>query len=113
MVILTALFVSILRKQNNNYNLSESVDGAGKVISLMGPVSIRSTGQGINYMTVEQAMAYGYIKSGDNLKGLSYINTGGRTKALQYWDNATGAYKTVQVYDNSAFSQRAAGSFNE
>lgn len=61
-------------------------------------------------MSVAQAKAEGYITSGDDLTGLSYIDTGGRTKALQYWDAATGAFRTVQVYDNSAFSQRAAGS---
>ncbi|HEI3493754.1 TPA: autotransporter outer membrane beta-barrel domain-containing protein, partial [Escherichia coli] len=61
-------------------------------------------------MTVEQAKAEGYITSGDDLTGLLYIDTGGRTKSIQYWDVATGAYRTVQVYDNDAFSQRAAGS---
>ncbi|HEI3493755.1 TPA: autotransporter outer membrane beta-barrel domain-containing protein, partial [Escherichia coli] len=61
-------------------------------------------------MTVDEARAEGYITSGDDLTGLLHIDTGGRTKSIQYWDTTTGAYRTVQVYDNDAFSQREAGS---
>ena len=94
--------------QNNNFVGNVTVNGITENIT--GPTSVSANGSGTVYMSVAQAKAEGYITSGDDLTGLSYIDTGGRTKALQYWDAATGAFRTVQVYDNSAFSQRAAGS---
>ncbi|HCN5535794.1 TPA: ESPR domain-containing protein, partial [Escherichia coli] len=94
--------------QNNNLVGAETVNGTTE--NIIGPTSVVSGSSGLANMTVEQAKAGGYITSGDDLTGLLYIDTGRRTKALQYWDAATGAYRTVQVYDNDAFSQRAAGS---
>lgn len=94
--------------QNNNLVGAETVNGTTE--NIIGPTSVVSGSSGLANMTVEQAKAGGYITSGDDLTGLLYIDTGRRTKALQYWDAATGAYRTVQVYDNDAFSQRDAGS---
>src|SRR5699024_8344663 len=91
-------------------NLVGAETGNGTTENIIGPTSVVSGSSGLTNMTVEQAKAGGYITSGDDLTGLLYIDTGRRTKALQYWDAATGAYRTVQVYDNDAFSQRAAGS---
>ncbi|EIZ4568895.1 TPA: autotransporter outer membrane beta-barrel domain-containing protein [Escherichia coli] len=94
--------------QNNNLVGAETVNGTTE--NIIGPISVVSGSSGLVGMTVDEAKAEGYITAGDDLTGLLYIDTGGRTKALQYWDAATGAYRTVQVYDNDAFSQRAAGS---
>lgn len=59
-------------------------------------------------MNVEQAILNGYT-TGDSLAGLIYVNTGEKTESIKVWDNATGAYKTVQVFDSNSFFQREAG----
>lgn len=93
--------------QNNNLTGSANVDGF--TASITGPSTVTSSGSGIIYMDLERAKAAGYITSGDELAGLLYIDTGGRTKSIQYYDSVTGAFRTIQVYDNNAFSQGAAG----
>ncbi len=94
--------------QNNNFVGAATVDGTTENIT--GPTSVVSASSGLVSMTVDEAKAKGYITSGDDLTGLLHINTGGRTKNIQYWDKTTGAYRTAQVYDNNVFSQREAGS---
>ncbi|EFL9197523.1 autotransporter outer membrane beta-barrel domain-containing protein, partial [Escherichia coli] len=94
-------------------NLVGSASINGDTQNITGPTSVTANGSGSVYMSVEQAKAEGYITSGDDLTGLLYIETGGRTKSIQYYDSATGAFRTVQVYDNDAFSQREAGSASQ
>ncbi|EFH7722440.1 autotransporter outer membrane beta-barrel domain-containing protein [Escherichia coli] len=94
--------------QNNNLVGAATVNGTTE--NIIGPTSVVSGSSGLVGMTVDEAKAEGYITSGDDLTGLLHIDTGGRTKNIQYWDTTTGAYRTVQVYDNNVFSQREAGS---
>ncbi|EFC0652081.1 autotransporter outer membrane beta-barrel domain-containing protein [Escherichia coli] len=94
--------------QNNNLVGAATVNGTTE--NIIGPTSVVSGSSGLVSMTVDEAKAEGYITSGDDLTGLLHIDTGGRTKNIQYWDTTTGAYRTVQVYDNNVFSQREAGS---
>ncbi|EKR7608133.1 ESPR domain-containing protein, partial [Escherichia coli] len=94
--------------QNNNFVGAATVNGTTE--NIIGPTSVVSGSSGLVGMTVDEAKAKGYITAGDDLTGLLHIDTGGRTKNIQYWDTTTGAYRTVQVYDNNVFSQREAGS---
>ena len=93
---------------NNNGLGAVTINGT--TANIIGPNSVYSAGSGAIRFNVEQGKAKGYITSGDDLTGLSHISTGTKTKTISIWDNETGAYKTVQVFDNVGFSERAAGS---
>lgn len=91
---------------NNSGHGTEIVNG--KIENITGPNVVQSGGSGLIWMNVEQAILNGYT-TGDSLAGLIYVNTGEKTESIKVWDNATGAYKTVQVFDSNSFFQREAG----
>lgn len=91
---------------NNSGNGSATVSGKTEYIT--GPNIVQSGGSGLIWMTIEQGILNGYT-TGDDLSGLIYVNTGEKTETIKVWDDATGSFKTLQVFDNNAFSQRDAG----
>ncbi|EHG6070528.1 autotransporter outer membrane beta-barrel domain-containing protein [Salmonella enterica subsp. diarizonae serovar 61:z52:z53] len=91
---------------NNSGNGSVAV--SGKTEHITGPNIVQSGGSGLIWMTIEQGILNGYT-TGDDLSGLIYVNTGEKTETVKVWDDVTGSYNTVQVFDSSSFSQRDAG----
>ncbi|EHJ8506378.1 autotransporter outer membrane beta-barrel domain-containing protein [Salmonella enterica subsp. diarizonae serovar 47:k:z53:[z84]] len=91
---------------NNSGNGSATV--SGKTEHITGPNIVQSGSSGLIWMSIEQAILNGYT-TGDNLSGLIYVNTGEKTETIKVWDDATGSFKTLQVFDNNSFSQRDAG----
>ncbi|MBK5144203.1 autotransporter outer membrane beta-barrel domain-containing protein [Budviciaceae bacterium BWR-B9] len=94
--------------KNNNYQGAYVIKN-GDVVDITGPSKFAGgDSSGYISLTLQQAIDQGYA-SGDMLTDLLYVNTGNKSTAVTVNDPVLGPV-SFNVYNNSNFSQRAAGS---